>query len=241
MTAAQRFNNQALQLWTQFSPVPTLAPALYPLNHFQEKLKLLILGMNPAFSVNWIQNRITADQILGPENSQLTAEAVYGWHPDQGPLHQNHLLTIESHAFENYGVFFNPQREFADKIGCADSFSHMDLFHVRQTQQNEFLNAVNAQGGLTDWGQAQINLTKATICDIRPAVVVIANATAARMAVEFLGLEFANDLNTQCSMRELPGTRFFLAGMLSGVRAMDRYSRARLEGEVRTYLESQAV
>jgi hypothetical protein len=241
MPIATDFNNKILSIWKKYlsihgnSEIVVKAPALYPENHFPENLKLLMLGMNPSFGVNWVQKRISDEMILGPNNTHLTADLVYGWTPESGPNHLEHLLTIEEYAFNNFRIFFEPQLRFATSVGCADSYSHMDLFHVRQTSQHDFLTSIGRTGDLTNFGREQVELTRQTILEIKPKAVVIANATAAKLAVELMNLEYLKDSRAQCKLAGLNETRFFLAGMLSGGRAMDTFSRIRLEEDVRAY------
>lgn len=226
------FNEQVLEIWHEHVKVPALLPAHYPTGHFEQNQTLLMLGMNPAFSESTIQNRLDALGI------QLGANEVFEWTPGLKPGHIAHLLNVEEHAFANYQRFFRPLRRFAKNVGCENSFSHLDLFHWRQTKQNEFLQVVGLPGTLNEFGRAQVALTRKTIMALRPKVVVIANATASNRAVEYFPLEYVPNSGTQCILPGLPDTRFFLAGMLSGGRAMDTFSCHRLENEVRFYLKS---
>lgn len=229
------FNNQVLEIWRKHVTDPALMPAHYPPGHFGQDLKLLMLGMNPAFSEGPIQNRMNE---LGIE---LKANDVFGWSLHREPHHDDPLFEVETHAFQHYLPFFGPLMQFANNVSCANSYSHMDLFHWRQTDQNEFLQVVGLPAALNDFGRAQVALTRETIVALRPKVVVIANATAARHAVQYLPLSYLPDSRTQCNLPGLRETRFFLAGMLSGGRAMDTFSRIRLEDEVRRYLDSMGL
>lgn len=232
MPVEDDFNAQVLEIWREHVKEPALMPAQYPPGHFKQNLKLLMLGMNPAFSESSIQNRMTG---LGID---IGANDVFGWSPSTQPRHVHHLLKVEKHAFEHYLRFFGPLMRFAERVGCANSYSHLDLFHWRQTEQNEFLQVVGLPGALNEFGLRQVALTRETIMALRPKVVVIANATAAKRAVEYLPLTYVTNSGTQCILPGLPDTRFFLAGMLSGGRAMDTFSCIRLEDEVRRYLDS---
>jgi hypothetical protein len=235
MSVESTFNDRALEIWREHLAKSTLMPALYPPGHFKQNLKLLMLGMNPAFSENSIRKR------LRELNIDKNANDVFGWAPNTEPQHIHELLDVESHAFVHYQPFFGPLRRFTEKVGCANSYSHLDLFHWRQTEQNDFLQVVGLPGALNKFGRAQIALTRETIGALRPNVVVIANATAAKMAVEHLPLSYVANSHTQCTLPGLDGTRFFLAGMLSGGRAMDTFSRIRLEVEVWSYLDSTGL
>ncbi|QOL48537.1 hypothetical protein [Massilia litorea] len=230
MPIARQFNERALEIWRAFHTAPTLMPAHYPDGHFVEKMRLLMLGINPAYNAAKLQARIMA---LGFD---LTVDDVYGWHPETGAPHAARLLETEQDAFNNHQVFFGPQRCFAEAVGCLDSYSHLDLLHGRHTNMNEYLQSLNEPGTPRLFRQAQIDLTGETIRRIRPQVVVVANATASRLALEYMGLQPADDSGTRFTLAGLPETRFFLAGMLSGQRAMDTFSRIRLETDVKHYL-----
>lgn len=246
MTIAVDFNRRVLKIWTDFqnevqiwadfNEKPSLMPAYYPAQHFHYGMKLLMLGMNPAFNAHRLRRRINNLNKNNNANINAAPEEVYRWHPETGPHYEEHLLTVEKDAFENYLPFFGPQKKFAKQVGCSDSYSHMDLFHIRQTNQADFVeNFVNAEQ-YNVFRNAQVELTRQTIRAIRPKIVVIANAGASRLAMDLLELEYVDNLLTQCTLPGLPKTRIFLAGMISGGRAMDEYSRIRLETQVKSYL-----
>lgn len=226
------FNKQALAIWRAHLKEDALMPALYPHGHFKNNLELLILGMNPAFNEDAIQKRLSGLGI------GMQATDVFRWSPKEEPRYVAELLRAELDAFANYGTYFKPLREFADEIGCVHSYSHLDLFHWRHTKQHEFTPFVGSPDNLNEFGRAQIALTRVMIERLRPKVVVIANAAAARYAVACMPLEYVAGSRTQCT---LPGStlpRFFLSGMLSGMRRMDTFSRIRLEVDVRDYLQA---
>lgn len=73
--------------------------------------------------------------------------------------------------------------ENADEVNCGNSYSHLDLFHWRHTQQHEFTPLIGSPDKLKEFGRAQIDLTRVVIETLEPKVVVIANAAAAKYAV----------------------------------------------------------
>jgi len=235
MTIASEFNEEVLRIWTRMYDKMTLMPAQYPDNHFEDSLRLLVIGMNPSFGVGWIQRQISEKLLIQVENAHLIAEEVYQWDPIYGPRNFEHLMKIEMHAFDEYRRYFGPLRAFSDKVGCLNSYSHLDLFHCRWTNQQTFKRTLFDGRKLSDFAVAQIDLTRATLLRIRPKAVVIANAEASRVAVRYLKLEYVDDLQTQCILPSLPETRFFLSGMLSG-GAMDEFSHRRLVSDVRRYI-----
>lgn len=235
MTIASKFNDEILRIWKREHVTATLVPSQYPVNHFQEGVRLLVLGMNPSFGEAWIQDQISNGLGLGQANAHLVAKEVYGWDPIGGPHNPEHLLKIEAHAFKEYRKYFNAIKKFSEEVGCVDSYTHFDLFHSRMTDQRTFKKTLFEGGILRDSAMKQIDLTRATLLQIRPKAVVIANAEASRMAVDYLKLQYVDNQRTQCVMPGLHNTCFFLSGMLSG-GAMDEFSHRRLVADVSAYL-----
>lgn len=241
MDVADEFNVGVLKIWNRCLSEPALMPSHY--SSLPKGVRLLVLGMNPAFGEKWVKKQICSGRI-GAANTSLLPRDVYGWDPERGPRYVTHLHTIERYAFENYGNYFGPLKRFAAAVGCPDSYSHFDLFHVRDTKQKSCLAQIGSlvSGGgysLNDFGIEQIRLTVETIRSMRPTAVVIANATASHLALEHLPFALPSNTRTQAVIDGLPNTKFFFSGMLSGGRSMDVFSRARLAEDIRVHLNSR--
>jgi hypothetical protein len=110
------------------------------------------------------------------------------------------------------------------------------MFLVRHTSQANVRAAYGDQfKELSAVAKAQFELFRHTLKVIAPKTVVIVNAGASHLAREGLGLT-TEDRGRTYLWRELPGVPFFLSGMLSGRRALDVFSRARLAADVRQAL-----
>jgi hypothetical protein len=81
----------------------------------------------------------------------------------------------------------------------------------------------------------QFDLFKFTMKAMRPSVVLVANAKASDIAYEGLKLT-SPDRERSYRWSEMPDVPIFLSGMLSGQRALDTYSRARLALDVEAAL-----
>jgi hypothetical protein len=94
MAIADDFNDKVQQIWREHVEQDALLPALYPSAHFTRGLKLLVLGMNPAYDERAIQRRLNELQI------SLKAADVFGWSAKTPPRYINELLSAEQHAFK---------------------------------------------------------------------------------------------------------------------------------------------
>ncbi len=239
MSVTDAYNARVLAIWNDAEKPPTYMPSLYPDEHLDGPIKLLMLGMNPSFG-RWLDTAVeelfSADRL-----GELGAEQLYAWRDDYTDRDIARVKAVEAYAFTAYRSFFGPLRDFAMNVGCGHDYRHLDLFQVRKTDQSAFLSTVGKPTGKGNFqpepfGRAQIELTRQTLLTLKPAVVVIANAAASRIATQHFPLCPIANVRTQFTMCGLPETRFFLSGMLSG-GALDEYSRHRLEDEVRRYLQ----
>lgn len=111
-------------------------------------------------------------------------------------------------------------------------WEHVDLFFYRETNQNKCKDLVYPESRLSDFGKAQIEIAKALVEDLSPQIIVVANAMASEIFEQEFDAQYDNRLGhhfTELSSRNVP---VFLGSMLTGQRAMDRYSFQRLQWQV---------
>lgn len=217
-----QYNKAARDIWHRFAGDHRTLPGmtLFPMQRhaFAEEPHLLLVGMNPSFA---FRARDTMRRHLkwrdAPESviQQFTEE--------------------EAVAREQYRVFYGPQVRFKEAVG-AHTLEHLDLLPVRHTSQAEVVHAYwDKHGHPHAITQACFGLFKATLLALAPTVVVVANAEASRQVKKMLPLQ-PIEPGRRYGWPPMPQTTFFLSGMLSGQRALDEFSRARLEADVRSAL-----
>ncbi len=238
-TLREYCTREALRIWREYAHQHPKAPGmgLMPLllDNYQVGADIVFVGMNPSFAQGAVQ-RIWADA----ESGIVEGVNPFVWDTelDEDMLTRRveDILRFEKIARAEYAPYFRPLQEFAREAG-ASSHGHIDMFLVRHTTQSDVRAAYGERfDELTPLAKEQFELFRHTLKSVAPKTVVIVNAGASHLAQEGLGLRTANRGRTYL-WRELPDVPFFLSGMLSGQRALDIYSRARLIADVRQALE----
>lgn len=224
---AEQFNKQAIEIWKNTNHTETLMPFQYASIKVAE---LVIVGINLSFNKKYPVNiKINSKEAI------TNMSDLYLWKEGWENRHQ-YMINHEI-EFEQTLPFFTAYRNFSKKIGYENQWQHLDLFALRGTNQAEVLplileNRKNLRN-LNSFGKLQIELFKEMITKINPNIVVIANATAAKILIH--AFEINEELNnnlTKFSWKELPKTTFFLSGMLMGGRSMDTHSMQRLVDQI---------
>jgi hypothetical protein len=117
---------------------------------------------------------------------------------------------------------------------APSGWCHVDLFPAREKKQDAFKAALGLDNRPNwhrlsrEWFDISLDL----LCALQPSAVVVVNAFASELMHEEASQRWALRWNSAVGRHEaaLPhGTvPFFFSGMLTGVRALDRFSRQRL-------------
>jgi hypothetical protein len=236
MSLAQKYNQRAMEIWHTFGAMQPRMPMLLP--ELNEKPELLIVGMNPSFNADWLDNQLMGNTSLA--GGPWTTDSLFGWDKNAHSRMQQ-VIEFEAFAKTAYASYFAAVQRFASAVGCAEKWEHLDLFLMRETSQKAALEMVLAKtrpiGKLNDFGLAQLELFTETLIDLQPQVVVVANAAAANLAKRLLGPGHEVDEPAALTFDALPNTRFFFSGMFSGQRCMDKFSLERLVFQVKGYFQ----
>lgn len=235
---SEHCTREALRIWSQYAhqhrrlPGMNLMPLL--LDDYRVGADVLFIGMNPSFSPGAVQ-RIWANA----ENGIVEGVNPFEWDSElEGDLltqRVQDILRFEKAARAEYAPYFQPLKDFADDVG-ASNHAHIDMFLVRHTTQANVRTAFGESWEkLTPLAKEQFELFRHTLKTMAPKTVVIVNAGASHLARAGLGLT-TQDRGRTYLWSELPQVPFFLSGMLSGQRALDVFSRARLAADVREAL-----
>ena len=201
--------------------IPRRWPMQYPSLHAD---RLLFVGFNPSFSVRALRAGDDATLI------------------DVGELDSRELvqqrIAAEAHwrRPDSLYPYFVPFAEF------GLPWEHIDIFAVRERDQDKVRGALGLHEDhpWSPFAEQQFEVFEELLASLRPTGVVVVSALGSTLLSERwrqsgqLGpAEHAGKGVLRDGAREIP---VFFASMLSGQRAMDRFSRARLVREVRMAL-----
>lgn len=222
------YNNQAIEIWNEYGSNQELVPLLIPKT--ETNIDVLYVGMNPSHRKDWIQKKIKKYQA---EFNDYTVDTLYIW--DQKTIHQKvpFLKLIELKARMEDTQYYGALEKFTKECGLS-SWTHIDLFLIRETKQNELLKKIEyneQENYINEFGKKQVTLFNDALEKISPKIIVINNATTSVYLSKFLGKSL--DIQTKINYKN---TIIFFGGMLSGQRTMDRFSRLRLINEIKQLL-----
>ncbi len=201
--------------------IPRRWPMQYPSLHSD---RLLFVGFNPSFSVRALR---TGDD--------ATLIAV-GDLDDGDQVQQRIVAEAHWRRPDSLYPYFVPFAEF------GLPWEHIDVFAVRERDQDKARKALGLHEDhpWSPFAERQFEVFESLLASLRPTGVVVVSALGSTLLSErwsqsgrLRPAEHAGRALLRDGAREIP---VFFASMLSGQRAMDRFSRARLIHEVRNAL-----
>lgn len=196
---------------------------LWPLQYQPviETPTLVIVGMNPAYAERDVrkcgERPITDTEVLLDPNGRAK------------------LCTDTEFAKAPY---FGPFGDFTKGTQLPGSV-HLDMFAVRHTDQNDVKCALGLDAEWTQFALRQYEIFLGLLKEIDPPLIVVPNAYVSQKLHGNRELG-AGDMSPDdgCHYIGLNGRKvpIFFSGMLTGQRAMDRYSRERLTHQVRAMI-----
>jgi hypothetical protein len=225
-------NDRLISLWEQY--VPETRKALIPLFQ-QEPTKncLLFVGLNPSFNPADMSRLI--EQYL---RLSIDVYTYFRWvlrrEIDMALLAKMDQVSKQHHRY------FGRCREMSKFLGIP--WEHIDLLFWRETSQAELRHVLfqNWQKrALNEFGQEQLELAMLLLELVMPTCVVVINALASDLYKRHRSLKFS--ASRGCYLDYIAGreTPVFLSGMLTGQRAIDRFSYERLLWHVARELRKQ--
>jgi len=220
MSILSSTNQKLIELWDETDPqvyferAPLLIESL-------EKNAILFVGMNPSFT--WKEpkrNEFRYDRTRKP--------GIY------------EIIALEGSAKETYHKYYNRPRsmvEESDGIGGKAEF--LDLFPVRETSQAKVKERLLGKGEkLTPFAEVLMRYFRDLLFFSEPRAIVVCNAKASSLFKDYFQL---GDLDPEQGCHfiviETRQTPVFLGSMLSGQRALDNHSFARLKWHIKKVLE----
>lgn len=216
-------NQKIVALWNKHFTGNTdvYAPLFYDELH---KDRLVFVGMNPSFSARGFRT-ILKDT----EYADTDMVSFFKWQNiSSNPSLIDDCIKMENYAYQNYSQYFGRPIEIAKKVGLE--WQHIDLFLYKETSQSDFMNRVRSKGVLNEFGMDQIKLFEEILVQIEPRCVVVTNATASEILREYIKDDLSWDAERGFHWFTRGGKKIpmFFTSMLSGQRALDRWSYERL-------------
>lgn len=217
------FNNLAIEIWERnFTPdgltlIPLILPPLI-------RNKILFIGLNPSHNPE-VFRRILATT----EYSLVDLENFFTW-TNRNDLDLSTAIGIENAVKERH-PYFKKCHEIGDDANLK--WDHIDLFFYRETRQNAFKERFYAGNRFTASAICQLELSKQLVNYIDPRLIIVINAFASTIFEDEFKARFDDDLGfhtIELNKRKVP---VLLGSMLTGQRALDRYSFQRLKWFVR--------
>jgi len=217
-----KINHKIIELWSKyFKDNPSVyAPIFY--DDFKRN-SILFIGMNPSFSLKGFKLILK-----NTEHSNINPISFFKW--KNIFLNQNLIddcIKIENYSKNNY-FYFDRFVEISKKIGI--DWQHIDLFLYKETSQKDFKEHIMDGKKLNQFAIDQINLFKEILFEIKPQCIIISNAFASEIFREYFDNNLLWDKNKgfHWFVMENKKVPIFFSYMLSGQRALDRWSYERL-------------
>lgn len=212
---------------------------------------VVFVGLNPSFSVPQIKSyvqmlRKEKPQSEWPEDSAV--ENLFKWTSSRTKKQSRQTQDIDDKAFKEHPYFQKP-RCIAKKAG--KEFVHLDIFRYRETSQVTTLEdlkviiqadrAAKPEDVVPDkFARSQLDTFYALLEECDPLAIVVINAAASKLLKSTLNLgdrNFRADENEGYHQLSFSQSRkcipVLFSGMLSGQRALDLDSVARLSWHLR--------
>ena len=213
------YNCEALEIWRNTTPKQELMPLLIP--EIQTDAEVLIVGINPSHDLKWIKQQLQDKAAFG----NYSAEKLFAWNDEQLEQRKPFIIKMEKHARELDNRYFMAVKNFVSSCEF-NSWTHLDLFLMRSTNQDEGMKFIFNKKEMTDFGIKQVDLFFEAISKIKSKIVVVPNALASKIIHKRI---LKNDeIHTSL---QFEGKQYFFASMLSG-GAMDIFSKERLRQEI---------
>lgn len=223
----QEINSKIVVLWNKYfqNDLDVYAPLFY--DEFK-KGGLLFVGMNPSFSARGFRT-ILQDT----EYKEMEPSTFFKWsNISANPKLIDDCIRVENYAYTNYSQYFGRPVEIAKKVGL--DWQHIDLFLYKETSQTDFMGRIRDGKKLNQFAFDQIALFEEILVKIEPRCVVITNAFGSELLREHIknDLLWDEDRGFHWFTRGGKKIPMFFSSMLSGQRALDRWSYERLVWQI---------
>lgn len=212
-------NKKIMKLWEETAPELTLErmPIFYG---DLQKNGILFVGSNPSFS------KAGFSSFLKDSKFHDIDPVTFFQFPQSEAFSVEKSVQIDQLAKDKYR-YYSKFRKIAKEVNLG--WEHVDLFFVRKTSQKDVKKLVCSKGEtLSDFGRNQLALSKKLIDEAKPQIIVVASAFASRLFKAHFKAKFNTDLGYHEALIADKMTPVFLTSMLTGQRALDKFSCERL-------------
>lgn len=212
------YNERVLAIWDECDLDHPYLPKVLS-GCFDIDAPVCYVGMNPSYVEREISKMMDR-----PEFEGFTPHTLHHNSLSDRDRRVNLLKLLEGIAINEY-PYFKTIKDFNESLELGfQSISFLDLFLVRKTSQCDVQELIKR---FDKFKSLQINLFLESIERINTKFVCVLNAGASKHLCDHLNKE-----QTALTFK-YKGKVLFFAGMLSGSRAMDRFSRERLRLNMR--------
>lgn len=223
MRTVDDINADLAALWKEFFPESGKVYA--PMQYKAPKVgSLVFVGMNPSFSSKGWKSLVRRST-----TPELDPHAFFQW-PSPQDFDVGLAHKLEALAHEHY-PFFAPHRALAQALNTT--WEHFDIFAYRETEQAKMRTLAMVDGGeieLTEFGKNQFKLFEELLALAQPSAVLVVNALASQIYLKMRQPTFDSSVGFHKDSH--PSVPVFFSGMLTGARALDRFSKDRLFWQV---------
>lgn len=221
------YNFEALKIWKEFEKEKNLELMPLLIGNYNIEAKILFVGMNPSYNTKWMDKFFVSDLCPNHLKNNISNE-LFKW--GGVDLESRIQIVKEWEILANKGVYknyFGKFDIFTEDCGFEEkSWAHLDLFLMRGTEQKKEIKMVYEKSKLNNFGERQSKLLLEAISKNEHKIIVVLNAKASEIICEKIGNK---KLETQFLFND---KTFFFSSMLTGQRALDRFSRKRLINEI---------
>lgn len=220
----EKLNSKIVSLWNSHfkNNSEVYAPMFY------DDLKsggLLFVGMNPSFSERGFRTILK-----GTEYEDIDPVSFFKWkNISSNPKFIDDCIKVENYAYEKYRQFFARPIEIAKELGLE--WQHIDLFLYKETSQSDFKRRIMNGDKLNEFALDQVTLFEEVLVTVNPKCIIVANAFGSQLLREHIKSDLEWDASRGFHWfskgdKKIP---IFFSSMLSGQRALDRWSYERLK------------
>lgn len=228
----KKINNKIFKLWEKHFPNDKniYAPLFY--DSFN-KNSLLFVGMNPSFSARGFKS-IFKDS----EYEKVNPVKFFKWsNVSKKDEFVDRCIAMDKYAYTNYLLYFGRPIEMAKELNMP--WDHIDLFLYRETYQTSFMKRIHDKGKLNEFALDQLAVFKETLHTVNPKCIVVSNAFGSQLVRDYLKEDLVWDkkkgFHWYTGMKKK--VPVFFTSMLSGQRALDRWSYERLVWHIKQALK----
>ena len=246
----QTINDRYINLWTSFAKRGQLETTRYPMQYPSKMSRgsLLFVGCNPSFRA---PENIKPKTLTGLP-TDMREEDYSRWEGELNPAQYMAAERQYQNSITKTHVLRDQYYRILDKV-CTGSgmpcWEHIDLFGIRETNQNLVLKMLGIQSigkdeeeievfEISEFAATQIQIALEAISLLAPLAIVVISAISSKVLKSYskqmkMKLTFREDIGTYViNVGEKP-VPVFLAGMLARQRALDVFSRERLIWHIR--------